>query len=138
MAYANVTHLAKNMTFFLHSSHRPYSNWLNKEQKIGSDLNPIRNLKNRRFRETYVKRGGSKRTQKKKKNQQTPKKIKKVTNSDTFKFAQVSRTRDDTCVHELVPCVRQPRKAPMYAICIRGRVSLLFRGQHLALTDGIN
>ena len=77
MAYANVTHLAKNMTFFLHSSHRPYSNWLNKEQKIGSDLNPIRNLKNRRFRETYVKRGGSKRTQKKKKISRPPKRLKK-------------------------------------------------------------
>ena len=50
----------------------------------------------------------------------------------------MSRTRDDTCVEELVPSVGQAGEAPVYAISIRGRVGLLLRSQHLALADGVD
>lgn len=50
----------------------------------------------------------------------------------------VSRFGDDTCVEEFIPRVGQSRKTPMDAVCIGGRVSLLFGCQHFALTDGVD
>lgn len=50
----------------------------------------------------------------------------------------LSRFCYDTCVEELIPRVGQPGKTPVDTIGIGGRIGLLFRWQHFALTDGVD